>query len=309
MIREAGYGVCFLDEFGDLSPKIQANLLTVLVGHEVLPVGADVVESIHAMLICATNRDLEGMIAAKEFRADLLNRFPRDYRLHIKPLAERKEDIMPIFAHRLFGKYSKKRKGIPGDFMIEVDKGVIYFLLGQSYGDGNVRELLGLIDHMISQNPDMLELNDSGHLRVEEKHIPDEYRRSMEFGKYHGEGIISFRPHLSEEDAIARRLSYLNAAVEKLAEGKGVVTCDQLIGAIETADCLNIIRKVNETSPETKENMKGIFRPLQSCKKMATGEKHELMRRLGWQSDVKKDIAALFDRAAETIYQWQKGNK
>src|SRR6478609_10252338 len=85
----ADRGTIFLDEVGEMTPRMQALLLRFLESGEVQPVGG---ESIHrrvdARVIAATNRDLEKMTAAGAFREDLLYRI-RVVHLHVPPLRDR----------------------------------------------------------------------------------------------------------------------------------------------------------------------------------------------------------------------------
>ncbi|HWK09075.1 MAG TPA: sigma 54-interacting transcriptional regulator, partial [Vicinamibacterales bacterium] len=97
----ADRGTIFLDEVGEMTPRMQALLLRFLESGEVQPVGG---ESIHrrvdARVIAATNRDLEKMTVAGTFREDLLYRI-RVVHLHVPALRERTEDIRPLLTHFL----------------------------------------------------------------------------------------------------------------------------------------------------------------------------------------------------------------
>jgi DNA-binding NtrC family response regulator len=95
LVEEAHGGTLFLDELGLASARVQALLLTVLDDRRVRRVGGTGTRRVDVRLIAATNRDLEGLAAAGEFPADLLDRFGY-YRLHLPPLRERRGVILPL---------------------------------------------------------------------------------------------------------------------------------------------------------------------------------------------------------------------
>lgn len=94
--RDAERGTLFLDEFGELSPDLQAKVLRVLETKHIRRIGASSEEKIDVRVVAATNRNLAAEIDKQQFRADLYARFP--YTLQLPPLRERKEDILPLFA-------------------------------------------------------------------------------------------------------------------------------------------------------------------------------------------------------------------
>ncbi len=95
LFQEADKGSLFLDEIGDVSPRMQVKILRALQEKEIMPVGSTESIPIDVRIICATNKPLEKMIEDGEFREDLyyrLNVFP----IKIPPLRERKDDIEAI---------------------------------------------------------------------------------------------------------------------------------------------------------------------------------------------------------------------
>ena len=134
-------GTIFLDEIGDMSPKLQVKLLRVLQEQEFDPVGSTETVKRNVRVIAATNMDLDQSVAEKRFREDLyyrLNVIP----LHIPPLRERREDI-PLLIQHFVEKFNRlKHRKITG-FSPDVIE-----LLQEYPWPGNVRELENLVERM-----------------------------------------------------------------------------------------------------------------------------------------------------------------
>ena len=131
---QAEGGTIFLDEIGELTDILQAKLLRVLQEREVLPLGAKTPRTINVRVIAASNRDLVARAGEGKFRADLYYRL-RGLELHLPPLRERKEDIVPLaisFASRAARNYGKNVRGL--------SRRAMELLLSHSW-PGNVREL------------------------------------------------------------------------------------------------------------------------------------------------------------------------
>ncbi len=94
-VELADGGTFFLDEIGELKPDLQAALLRVLENRSFERVGGSQTLRVDVRWIAATNRDLQAMIADGRFRDDLYHRlsvFP----IHLPPLRERRDDILPL---------------------------------------------------------------------------------------------------------------------------------------------------------------------------------------------------------------------
>jgi DNA-binding NtrC family response regulator len=100
LVRSSDGGTLFLDEFAELPAEARTTLLRVLQESEVLPVGGTRPVPVDLRLVVATHRDLEAMVAAGEFRADLLARVG-GFRLTLPPLRERREDLGALVAELL----------------------------------------------------------------------------------------------------------------------------------------------------------------------------------------------------------------
>jgi len=135
-------GTIFLDEIGDMSPKLQVKLLRVLQEMTFEPVGSSKTRQVDVRVVAATNQDLEQAIAEKRFRSDLF------YRLNVipveaPPLRDRREDI-PLLAQHFLEK-TRASKGKPvTSFSREAMQ-----LLVEHRWPGNVRELENLVERLV----------------------------------------------------------------------------------------------------------------------------------------------------------------
>ena len=150
----------FMDEIGNLPLHLQAKMLAVLQNRAVTRLGANEATPVDIRLISATNRDLHEAVAKGEFRQDLLFRI-NTIHIHIPPLRNRKEDIVPLaerFIERYGQKYGKASLMLSGD---AAEK-----LKAHSW-DGNIRELQNTIEKAVIMcdgdiiSPDHLELHNS----------------------------------------------------------------------------------------------------------------------------------------------------
>ncbi len=93
-------GTLFLDEVGDMSLALQAKLLRFLQDHRFFRVGGEQEISVRCRVVAATNRELESLMETGSFRRDLYYRLAV-VTLHLPPLRERREDIVPLAYHLL----------------------------------------------------------------------------------------------------------------------------------------------------------------------------------------------------------------
>ncbi len=100
LMEEASGGTLFLDEIGDLSLHLQAKLLRILEDKELRRVGENRTRSVDVRIISATNKIIEKEVEQGNFREDLLYRL-RIITIELKPLRERKEDILVLVDHFL----------------------------------------------------------------------------------------------------------------------------------------------------------------------------------------------------------------
>jgi formate hydrogenlyase transcriptional activator len=138
----ADQGTLFLDEVGDIPIEIQPKLLRALQEREFERLGSIHTRRVNIRLVAATNRDLEKMIADREFRSDLyyrLNVFP----IRIPPLRERKEDIPQLVSYfvQKFAKQMQKK--------IEAISPAVMKGLAAWEWPGNIRELENFIERAV----------------------------------------------------------------------------------------------------------------------------------------------------------------
>ncbi|MBS1191852.1 MAG: modulated sigma-54 specific transcriptional regulator, Fis family [Rhodocyclaceae bacterium] len=135
-------GTLFLDEIGDMSLALQAKLLRTLQEREVEPVGSNRLLPVDVRIIAATSRDLEAMVAAGGFRADLF------YRLNVitlvtPPLRERQEDLAALADHLV--DVLCRQQGMPVRSLTPA----AIARLGSHDWPGNVRELANVLERAL----------------------------------------------------------------------------------------------------------------------------------------------------------------
>jgi DNA-binding NtrC family response regulator len=140
---EAAGGTIFLDEIGELPLPLQPKLLRVLQEREVRPLGATRAEKVDVRVISATNRDLDRRLHEGRFREDLFYRL-NVIHIHLPPLRDRVEDILPLAEHFLARSASRAGKTITG-----FREGAKKLLLGYAW-PGNVRELENVIERAVA---------------------------------------------------------------------------------------------------------------------------------------------------------------
>jgi formate hydrogenlyase transcriptional activator len=138
----ADQGTLFLDEVGDIPIEIQPKLLRALQEKEFERLGSTHTRKVNIRLVAATNRDLEKMVANKEFRSDLyyrLNVFP----IRLPPLRDRREDI-PLLVSYFVQKHAKQMQKCIETVPAAVMKG-----LTRLDWPGNIRELENFIERAV----------------------------------------------------------------------------------------------------------------------------------------------------------------
>jgi len=136
-------GTLFLDEIGDMHPTVQAKLLRALQEREVVRVGGAKPIPVDVRLVAATHRDLEKMVADRDFREDLYYRL-KGVEIELPPLRERRQDVPHLVRH--FIEEFCRREGIP----VPLLRSEALALLMTHDFPGNVRELQNLVEGAVS---------------------------------------------------------------------------------------------------------------------------------------------------------------
>lgn len=149
LFEQARTGTIFLDEVGDISPKLQSRLLRAIQEKQIMRIGSDKIIDVDVRIIAATNKDLEEEVRRSAFRSDLfyrLNVIP----LLIEPLRRRKEDILPLLSFFL------------GNYFSQVTSEEKQALLAYQW-PGNIRELesSSVYYKTLGKFPDFLAIPDS----------------------------------------------------------------------------------------------------------------------------------------------------
>lgn len=140
--EQADGGTLFLDEIGNIPLHLQAKLLRVLQNRTITRVGSEKQIPVDIRLICATNMDLEKMVAEGRFREDLYYRI-NTMHISIPALREHPEDVLPL-AKRFIATYSEKYRRNALDISEDAAS-----LLTSHVWSGNIRELQNTIEKAV----------------------------------------------------------------------------------------------------------------------------------------------------------------
>jgi transcriptional regulator with PAS, ATPase and Fis domain len=168
----ADKGTIFLDEIGDMPLAMQAKLLRVLQEKEIEKIGATKPVQVNVRIISATNADLEALVSTGRFRHDLYYRL-NVVNLHIPPLRERRQDIVPIAEKIIQDLNAKLCQNIYG-----LSPEAKEILTGHDW-PGNVRELINVLETAMNfcQNP-VIVPDDLPCIRKKQQPLP-EYKTAM----------------------------------------------------------------------------------------------------------------------------------
>ncbi len=202
LFEAANRGTLLLDEIGDVSPGMQVKLLRVLQEMEIRRVGENQSRAVDVRVLAATNRDLALAIDEGTFRQDLYYRL-RVVGLHVPPLRDRRDDILPLARLLLASAAARMTRKISGLTPQAADQ-----LLRYDW-PGNVRELENAMERAVA-----LALGS----RVSLEDLPEEIRHAFAKPVPRGGAVQPLRDVERE---------YILAAL-KLNEGNQTRTAKQL---------------------------------------------------------------------------------
>ncbi|HET7502534.1 MAG TPA: sigma-54-dependent Fis family transcriptional regulator [Kofleriaceae bacterium] len=201
LFEAANNGTLLLDEVGEVSPAMQVKLLRVLQEREIRRVGENRSRPVDVRVVAATNRDLAHGVVGGAFRQDLYYRL-KVVELHVPPLRERTDDILPLARVLLADAALRMKRKVSGLIPNAADQ-----LLRYDW-PGNVRELENAMERAVA-------LARGG--RVELEDLPEEIRHTLP--RTVASGVVRPLEEIEKE--------YIVAALE-LNEGNQTRTAQQL---------------------------------------------------------------------------------
>ncbi|HWB00439.1 MAG TPA: sigma-54 dependent transcriptional regulator [Pirellulales bacterium] len=187
LFEVANGGTLFLDEIGELPKSMQAKLLRALESGEIRRVGDNDSFTVDVRVVCATHRDLEAMVAAGEFREDLMFRI-NTFEIHLPALRDRLSDV-PELALHLLRRYRPHLR--PGDEPISPEAADA---LQNHAWPGNVRELANVIEHAAI-------LCEDGPITPQ--HLPSKFQERRLRGPHFKLPVTASAPTLRELEMVA----------------------------------------------------------------------------------------------------------
>ncbi|GAB3907994.1 sigma-54 dependent transcriptional regulator [Larkinella knui] len=203
----ANKGSIFLDEIGDLDLSSQVKLLRVLQDRTFEPLGSSRSKSVDVRVICATNRNLEEMVAKGTFREDLFYRINL-ITVKLPALRERPDDIPPLvtyFVNNLKTIYERPK--------LNVNPSALKWARNLAL-PGNIRQLKNIVERTV-----LLSTKDELAISDFQKHVPQSTVR-QESIRLPEIGTITLDE--LEHQMIRRAMDFYNNRVSKVARALGI---------------------------------------------------------------------------------------
>lgn len=159
----AEHGTIFLDEIGDMSLNLQAELLTVLQEKAIIKIGDTRKVPVDVRIMASTNRNLEDLVRQNLFREDLYYRL-NALSFYIPPLRDRQEDLEPLI-NSLLEKYNREF----GKRVIGISSEVYNILIKHNW-PGNIRELESILERVFDAIEDQI---------IQTHHLPLYLKKSV----------------------------------------------------------------------------------------------------------------------------------
>lgn len=217
IFEEAGEGIVFLDEIGEISPQMQVSLLRILESREYRAVGGTETKNLKCKIIFATNRNLAEMVEKGQFRQDLQYRIDR-LMISLPALRERPSDI-PILIHHFINEQNPQ---LPP---IYFDKKALEHLTSLSW-EGNIRELRNEMERVRIFHSDKVSINISD--------LSQKYN-TLKIMPNKSSIIVSATTHLQDE-----KLLNLKSRFRKLDELKKLFESYGKLSRTESASLLKV---------------------------------------------------------------------
>ena len=163
LFEAANSGTLLLDEVGEVSPGMQVKLLRALQEREIRRVGENKSRRVDVRVLAATNRELAHGVAGGAFRQDLYYRL-KVVELHVPPLRERRDDVLPLARVLLADAALRMKRKISGLTPAAADQLLRY------HWPGNVRELENAMERAVAL---------ARGSRVELEDLPEEIRQAF----------------------------------------------------------------------------------------------------------------------------------
>ena len=167
LLEAANGGTVFMDEIGEMTPRVQQKLLRTIQERAVRPVGSTDVRDVDARILSATNRDLEKLVEEGTFRRELFYRM-NVVRVDVPSLAERDDDVPLLATH--FARRAAKRLHRRAPKISET----VLLMLRKSEWPGNVRQLENVIECAITFAEDD---------EIRPEHLPPDFVESFALAK------------------------------------------------------------------------------------------------------------------------------
>jgi len=204
----ANNGTLFLDEIGEMPLEMQVKLLRTIQEQTITRVGSNKPVPVNVRIIAATNKDLDEEVRSGRFRLDLYYRL-NVFEVHIPPLRERREDILPLVRHFL------KKISSRLDIQIPELKPEFQEALMQYNWPGNIRELENLMERAVILKGN-LDRNQISHL-TEAFSLPETERELRNSDK---DEILSLEE--IEKTNILKTIRHFNSNISRSAEALGI---------------------------------------------------------------------------------------